>query len=371
MSTKMYLELIEARRGRPRKNPLPDNNKGSQGETEDSADKNIIMQMRKVVSLRGQKPVEFDDGNKVDIPVNHAQKAIEKFSKIRTPIDKQEFTNNISKSHSHFKKHVLGEDAIVEDETINESMDVHVVRLDKKRPGHPGQGNKPLYRVHKVGSSVDGVKVGEHITDSEMDDLHDMGHKVKEVQLKPRKPRTMKEQLEDLSEAMPSSVIKHKQSLVNLSDEEFKAKHGNKTAEQLRVMARRHGYSNENHYINRVSKMNEDVSPVVEGAQKFIYYPVVYQHKNSFNRIVEASTLVHAMSPEHALYVAQQRLGPSAKLVEEHDIKVGDLVHQIGRPEKKYKVFGVQGNNLSVGEKRDRGYGGTENFHVSKVKKAV
>ena len=54
---------------------------------------------------------------------------------------------------------------------------------------------------------------------------------------------------------MPSSVIKHKESLANLSDKEFHAKHGDKDKARLVGMARRHGYkSNPNHYVDRASK---------------------------------------------------------------------------------------------------------------------
>lgn len=70
----------------------------------------------------------------------------------------------------------------------------------------------------------------------------------------------LKKKTEDVAEAgMPSSVIKHKESLANLSDKEFHAKHGDKDKATLVGMARRHGYgkSNPNHYVNRASRGSE------------------------------------------------------------------------------------------------------------------
>ena len=59
-----------------------------------------------------------------------------------------------------------------------------------------------------------------------------------------------------LAEAgMPSSVIKHKQRLADMSDEELAEKHGWKTEEELKTMAWRHGYGRMSpHYLNRVNR---------------------------------------------------------------------------------------------------------------------
>jgi hypothetical protein len=58
---------------------------------------------------------------------------------------------------------------------------------------------------------------------------------------------------------MPSSVIKHKTSLANLTDKEFHAKHGSKDTKTLVGMARRHGYKNQpNHYVDRANKGSID-----------------------------------------------------------------------------------------------------------------
>ena len=64
-----------------------------------AADKNIMMQLRKSVSLRGQFPVEFLDKKKVKIPQKIAQAVIAKYNGLRKPMDKEVFQSKIAKSH--------------------------------------------------------------------------------------------------------------------------------------------------------------------------------------------------------------------------------------------------------------------------------
>ena len=59
-----------------------------------AADKNIIMQMRKAVSLRGNK-VEFMDKKKVMIPQKIAQAVITKYNNMKKPADKEKFQSKI------------------------------------------------------------------------------------------------------------------------------------------------------------------------------------------------------------------------------------------------------------------------------------
>ena len=63
-----------------------------------AADKNIIMKMRKAVSLRGNK-VEFMDKKKVMIPQKIAQAVIAKYNNMKKPADKEKFQSKISKSY--------------------------------------------------------------------------------------------------------------------------------------------------------------------------------------------------------------------------------------------------------------------------------
>jgi len=64
-----------------------------------SADKNIMMQLRKSVSLRGQFPVEFLDKKKVKVPQKIALAVIAKYNGLRKPMDKEKFQAKIAKSH--------------------------------------------------------------------------------------------------------------------------------------------------------------------------------------------------------------------------------------------------------------------------------
>jgi len=65
-----------------------------------SADKNIMMQMRKAVSLRGNK-VEFMDKKKVEIPQKVAQAVLDKYNSQKKPADKEKFQTKVSKSYKN------------------------------------------------------------------------------------------------------------------------------------------------------------------------------------------------------------------------------------------------------------------------------
>ena len=64
-----------------------------------AADKNIMMQLRKSVSLRGNFPVEFMDKKKVKIPMKIAQAVLNKHNSFRKPMDKEKFQAKVAKSH--------------------------------------------------------------------------------------------------------------------------------------------------------------------------------------------------------------------------------------------------------------------------------
>ena len=84
-------DLDEAR-GRPRKD-------GTTGGSEDR--ENIQMQLRKSVSLRGLKDVEFADGKKVKVPAKVAQGVMSKINSIKDAKQKQNAVQHIAKSHKH------------------------------------------------------------------------------------------------------------------------------------------------------------------------------------------------------------------------------------------------------------------------------
>ncbi len=72
----------------------------------ENAAKNIIMQLRKSVSMRGNKDVEFADGKKkVDMKI--AQKALDMYNKMK-PQEKTKFQNTIAKSYKDLLNAIKG-----------------------------------------------------------------------------------------------------------------------------------------------------------------------------------------------------------------------------------------------------------------------
>ena len=84
--------IIEARRGRPSKDTDGD---------EEGGREHIIVQLRKAINLRGEKHVEFDDGNRVKVSPQHAHVALNQHKNQKTAVDKGAFARHIAKSHSH------------------------------------------------------------------------------------------------------------------------------------------------------------------------------------------------------------------------------------------------------------------------------
>ena len=71
----------------------------SDDEDEEGANKNIVMQLRKSLNLRGRYDVTFDDGKKVKVKEPIARAAIEKHMTFKTSRDKLAFQNKIGKSY--------------------------------------------------------------------------------------------------------------------------------------------------------------------------------------------------------------------------------------------------------------------------------
>ena len=85
-----------------------------------AASKNIMMQMRKAISLRGRFDVEFADGKKVKIPAKMAQLATKKYS-AKKPADKEKFQAQIGKSYKDMLS-ALKEELQPQKESILERM---------------------------------------------------------------------------------------------------------------------------------------------------------------------------------------------------------------------------------------------------------
>ena len=92
---KEELELDEAKRGRPKKNPTPDD--------EQDEHEHVIMQLRKVVSTHGALPVKHLDGKSTKITPQLAQHALNKHSAMKTAAEKQDFESKMHKSHDSMK----------------------------------------------------------------------------------------------------------------------------------------------------------------------------------------------------------------------------------------------------------------------------
>ena len=112
-----------------------------------SAGKNIMMQLRKSVSLRGQYSVEFLDKKKVKVPQKIALAVIAKYNSLKKPMDKEKFQAKIAKSH---KDLLMG---------LKESLDEK-----KKKPvvfkGTPKQIKQQMKNLKKK----DKIKIGEEST---------------------------------------------------------------------------------------------------------------------------------------------------------------------------------------------------------------
>lgn len=77
-----------------------------------------------------------------------------------------------------FKEAVV---ATEEAETVEEAADGKPAKVGDNHihVQHVGGGK---YKVHAVGKNfADGIKAGEHLSDSELDDFHEMGGKIKNV----------------------------------------------------------------------------------------------------------------------------------------------------------------------------------------------
>ena len=99
-----------------------------------SAKKNIIAQLRKVVSLRGKFKVEFGDKKKKDVPVKIAQEVQKKYNSLRRPADKEEFQTKIAKSYEDMLK-ALKENAIKEKTGQDRIVGLVSDKLKEKKHG--------------------------------------------------------------------------------------------------------------------------------------------------------------------------------------------------------------------------------------------
>ena len=74
----------------------------------EQADKNVILQLRKVISLNGTKPVEFSNGKKEKVHPNVATAALNIHRKLRRTDEKDAFQQKIAKSYRDLLNAVKG-----------------------------------------------------------------------------------------------------------------------------------------------------------------------------------------------------------------------------------------------------------------------
>jgi hypothetical protein len=75
---------------------------------EESANKHIVMQLRKNVDLKGQKVIEFEDGKKQKVPLAIAKKAVLHHAGLRKPDEKDAFQKKIAKSYKDLLSAIKG-----------------------------------------------------------------------------------------------------------------------------------------------------------------------------------------------------------------------------------------------------------------------
>ena len=111
-----------------------------------SADKNIMMQLRKSVSLRGNFPVEFMDKKKIRVPAKVAQAVQSKYNSLRKPNDKEKFQSQVAKSY----KDMLG--AIKE--AVSPAQQAAIAISKKER----GEKPKKESRFNTINKQLKGEK---------------------------------------------------------------------------------------------------------------------------------------------------------------------------------------------------------------------
>ena len=82
----------------------------------------IEMQLRKVISLRGEKPVEFDNREKLKLTPKDAQILIAKIRKIKRPRDKQNMVKFLMKNAKNLKDVLAGKKVETDPEVVKRNI---------------------------------------------------------------------------------------------------------------------------------------------------------------------------------------------------------------------------------------------------------
>ena len=111
-----------------------------------AASKNIIMQMRKAVSMRGNFKVEFGDKKKVKIPAKVAQAVQDKYNSLKKPADKEKFQAQVAKSYKDMLRVIKAgyhEEVDLDENKVGKDGKIHMSKKDyaKKPKEYKGKRN--------------------------------------------------------------------------------------------------------------------------------------------------------------------------------------------------------------------------------------
>ena len=119
-----------------------------------AASKNIMMQMRKVISLGGKFDVEFLDKKKVKVKPAIANKFIQKYQSMRRPADKEKFQNQAMKSYKDLlqvlKASYMMAQCMPEETELDEALPSHLQKFfDKDGNPKSKEGKAAWERIAK------------------------------------------------------------------------------------------------------------------------------------------------------------------------------------------------------------------------------
>ena len=120
-----------------------------------AASKNIMMQMRKVISLGGKFDVEFLDKKKVKVKPAIANKFIQKYQSMRRPADKEKFQNQAAKSYKDLlqflKASYMMAQCMPEETELDEALPPHLQKFfDKDGNPKSKEGKAAWERIKKT-----------------------------------------------------------------------------------------------------------------------------------------------------------------------------------------------------------------------------
>lgn len=194
--------------------------------------------------------------------------------------DKEEKNEKGEKEEKNEKIELSGKTKVDTDPKLNRIKNEEAESLDEKLKGkqHKLDKNKngkldsqDFEMLRKEEKDDDGWYAHREIHGSKGVSKEDWKKGIR-MNSKGEKVQMRKEDVELDETGMPTSVIKHKQKLAQMSDEELAKTLGSKSDKDLRGMAWRHGYGKpgtpgHEHYVKRVSagkKTNEEIEQVDE-----------------------------------------------------------------------------------------------------------